>query len=242
MTPIERKETCHQKLYKADILDALVVRSAKDFIRETDKEELIKSYEDKTKQQLKASTVRLNKTEAELAKKEREIAKLKDEVMKALLGESTFSQDLLNEMLKTKESEFATIIQITEAAQHEILQLDQILNMQYAVAEEMKGWAERFDGQPIETKKAMLINIIDRIIVNGENIEIIYKQKLNPLSNLKAVNLYNIQENQLNVEDTTQMPANSCVKGYEQAIQSTLCQQLGSSEKKELRYSLKKRT
>lgn len=123
----------------------------------------------------------MDKAEAELAKNEREVKKLKDEIMRALLGESTFSQTVLSDMLKAKEAEAAALAQRYEDAQNRIMELDQELSFKKTICEEFADWTARFDIAPTADKKAMLLNIIDRIDVHSDSIDINFKLELNPL-------------------------------------------------------------
>jgi cell division protein FtsB len=81
-----------------------------------DKEKLLYSYENNLKENLADANDRYKKIAREAAQLENEIAKLKEEVMKTLLGESSFSQDLLSEMLRNKEAELRILAQKQEAS------------------------------------------------------------------------------------------------------------------------------
>ena len=177
-TPVERKETCHQTIYRADILEKLVVQHTKAFIRETDKSEFLKEHIDGAQSRLADATKRFERAEADLDKKDREIEKLKEEVIKALLGESNYSHDMLSGMLKAKEAERIALTEKFDAAQDEVLCIDQELSAQVKIAEDFDDWDAKYDAAPAAVKKKMLINIIDRIEGIGPKIGVYFKMKL----------------------------------------------------------------
>jgi DNA invertase Pin-like site-specific DNA recombinase len=211
--PMERKETCHQKVYKAEDIEATVIDDAKDFILTLDREKLMRSHEDELREREKETAERLKKVTREIVQKEKEIQKLKDEVMKVVLGESQFSKSLLSEMIQTKEAELINIREKQEVAQAAADELSTDISERKAVCAELDGWSERFDRQNAANKKSMLLNILDRVIVRGNKFTSIYKIKMNYLSD-DSTSL------PVNTENTGLLSTHSCVKGYQLAILS----------------------
>ena len=211
--PVERKETCHQKLYNQKMLDYLVIKDAKEFLLETDKDKVLTAHKTKIQELLTEATTHFQKAEAEVAKREAEVARLKDEIMKALLGQSSVSLEVLNELLKTKENERAAAsVQLLEA-QERVLELDAELEMRIEIIEGLSSWTERFDTQNHATRKSMLMNIIERIVANDSLIEIHYKIPL-------AVRPVEIPENspliltdEENRPETANFFTQNCVQG-----------------------------
>jgi hypothetical protein len=179
LIPKEGQPKCNQRIYGAEDLDYLVIQDAKDFLLEVDREKLLRSHEDAIREQEREIGDRLKKVQAEVRQREKEIQKLKDEVVRVVMGESQFSQALLSEMIQTKESELIELRQKQEAAEQTAADLQLTIAARKAVAEEILTWAERFDQQDTTTKKAMLINIIDKITVMADGkINVVYKIKL----------------------------------------------------------------
>jgi hypothetical protein len=75
-----------------------------------------------------------------------------------------------------------------DAAQNEILEIDAEVTAKKTFAENLTSWAERFDCQDAKTKKSMLINLIDRITVHPDRLEINYKIKVKPTQGLTLIN------------------------------------------------------
>ena len=182
MKPKSTKPKCRPTMYSADILEERVIFYAKNFVTTLDREKLIAEYEDESMKNLDEATKRLDRAEADLAKNEKEVKKLKDEIMRALLGESIFSQTTLSEMLKAKEAESLELLQRQEDAQNRIMELEQELSLQKTVAEEFDDWEAKFDRATTSEKKSMLLNIIDRIDVQGDKVGVTFKAEINPLN------------------------------------------------------------
>ena len=172
------EERCKPSVWKTPMLDALLIRDAKEFLTTLDKEKLLTSYDTQQEERLTQLQARLDKAVAEAVKKEREIVKLKDEVMKVILGESNFTQSLLAEMLRTREVELLSLMTAQEEAQNAVFEIEYEMSIQKAISKELETWVARFDSQSTGDKKAMLINIIDRIDVFGDRMEVRYKVKL----------------------------------------------------------------
>jgi site-specific DNA recombinase len=214
--PQERKETCHQKLYNQEILDYLVIKDAKEFLLEADKDKVLIAHKTKVQEQLTDATTQFQRAESELTKREAEIVRLKNEIMKALLGESSVSLEVLNELLKTKEAERATASAELLEAQERVLELDAELEMRLEVIDGLTNWMQKFESQDHATRKTMLMNIIEKTVATDSLIEIHYKIPLT----LKAVKPVEVPENtplilknDETLPETTNFFTQNCVQG-----------------------------
>jgi hypothetical protein len=106
-TPVERKETCHQKTYRVDALDKMVVTDTKALIKISDKGALLKKTDETLGENLRMATDKAKTLTRDKARADKELSKLKEAVMKSLMGEGAYSAVLLNEMITTKEVEVA---------------------------------------------------------------------------------------------------------------------------------------
>jgi DNA invertase Pin-like site-specific DNA recombinase len=189
--PKERGTKCHQKIYKAAYLEDAVIKGAKKFVTELDKAKLLKSHNDTMITALKEAEERTRKTARERLQAEKELGKLKDEVIRALLGESAFDKNLLNDMIKKKEAELLDLTEKAEIAKNVEEELQVEYNSQKEMTEELDTWVERFDRQSTTEKKSMLINLIDRITVYPENLEVEYKIKASALPCIQPIDMDN---------------------------------------------------
>jgi hypothetical protein len=178
LKPRSTKTSCQQTIWAASRLDGAVIQDAKAFLLTVNRDQMIADYESRTRATYSELTAKLERAEADVSKKETEVKKLKDEIMKNILGESTFSQELLSGMLRTKELELCEARNKHDAVMQEVFDLSAEMSFMKKVCSDFDDWAARFDEQNLETKKAMLIDIIDRITVHQDRIEVQYKIKL----------------------------------------------------------------
>ena len=173
--PTARKDMCTQSPYNTLALEQQVIQDAKEFILSIDKDKLLTNYKTQSQEQLSLTTKNLKRLETDISKIDKELIKLKSEVIKSLTGESSFSQDLLSTLLKDKEIERNLLIPKQEQLQQEISQMQQSIDTQSQISEDLDNWSTRFDSQTKEGKKAMLLNIIEKITLNNNKVEIQYK-------------------------------------------------------------------
>jgi len=191
--PLTARPRCDTSVWRTGCIDDLVIRDAKEFLSTADKEALATSYETEALERLKVATMRLEKLNLEVSKKEREVARIKEEVVKVLLGDSSFSENTLSEILKTKEVELLEVRELLETAQNEVFQIDTELVMHAKIREEAAGWSERFDQASTGDKKSMLLNIIEKVTLFDDRVEIRYKLELEQPPQLSATVLENTE-------------------------------------------------
>ena len=165
---------CDRKPFNADNLDKLITDDAKKFLTESDINKLLFSHEDKIREKEQEMSEQLKRMTKDISQKDKELSKLKDEVYKAIIGESLFSQSLLSDLIQTKDQELLILRKELKYAESRADDLTTLLAAQKAVATDLDNWSERFDTQDTMEKKSMLINLIDRITVSEEEIEVEY--------------------------------------------------------------------
>jgi len=190
-TPIERKETCHQKTYKQTELDKLVIADAKEFIRTSDRQKLLAATDETIKEQLKIMAEKARGLVRDKARIEKEQQKLKESVLKSLMGEGDYPAALLNEMLAAKEAELADITAKASAAEAAKVELQEQLTARKEFAVNLDSWGMRFDAATTEQKKSMLLNIIDKIYVYPYGIRTNYKIETRGFGEIRSINIPN---------------------------------------------------
>ena len=168
---------CYKLPIKAEILDNLVVRDAKNFMTTADFEKLLHSNDDSVHEKEVILSEQLKRLSKEKTQLEKELHKLRDEVCKVIMGESQWSQSVLSQLIETKEQDLSDIVKKQEDIEFKLKELAAYLAERKANLSELNNWAERFDIQDTPAKKAMLINAIDRITVFDDKITVKYKFK-----------------------------------------------------------------
>jgi len=169
---------CEHRIFTAEDLEDLIITDAKEFLPTVDKEKLMRSREDDIREQEQEVSERLKKIARELSQKEKEISKLKEQIIKIVMGESQLPEDTISDMIKSREADIVELRKRQDAAQGQLADLDRMRAARKAVCDGLDTWAARFDAQELMDKKAMLINIIERITILETDIEVIYQIKL----------------------------------------------------------------
>jgi len=189
-TPSIRKATCNLKNVRTEEVEREVVTYAKQFIRELDKDEILASHKNDAQTRLDEAKGLLAKAEQDLAKKDKEIVKLKEEIMKTLMGEGNYSHDIIKEMLATKEGEREGLVARVSELQLAVDSLEEEIASQAEFNEELEDWEKKFDAADTVVKKAMLINIIDRITILGTKVRVRFRLKVLHAEMLKSLRAF----------------------------------------------------
>ncbi len=97
-------------------------------------------------------TEQLKRLTRESTQKEKEVSTL-EEVYKVLIGQSKFSEELLTELIETREKELLDIIERNKETEARIEDLKETLAQQRSLSGDLSNWAERFDLQSNDEKK-----------------------------------------------------------------------------------------
>ena len=90
---------------------------------------------------------------------------LKAEVIKCLQGESSFSKDILSELITDAENKCNELARLSEAIKTELKQSEQLQTELCKRYDEIISWSELYDSATIEAKKMIVNSMIKRIDV-----------------------------------------------------------------------------
>lgn len=108
---------------------------------------------------------RLADTEKEYNKALQKLNLLKAEVVKCLQRESSFSKDILSELITDAENKCNELAQLSEAIKTELKQSEQLQTELCKRYDEIISWSELYDSATIEAKKMIVNSMIKRIDV-----------------------------------------------------------------------------
>ena len=194
-----RKQTdCDgQTGYTMHILDSIIDRTVRQLfaqIRGIPREELVgKKYEEV----LAEKRIHLTEITSKLKRAVNDLELLKSEVLKILKGESTFTPELLSEMISEAEKECAALEEARKAAQVEVDCSGQLVENVVSQYQELISWAELYSTANISVKKMIINQLIKRVDVGrGYQVNITfnfsYQQFLSGL-NVNPASAENIQ-------------------------------------------------
>ena len=118
---------------------------------------------------------RAKKQAREITQKEKDILKLKEEVIKVIMGASNFSQELLSELIQTREAELLELKNKYDGTQAALADIGQAIISQKSVSAELESWGSRFDTLDTMSQKSMLLSIVEKITIHEEKADILYR-------------------------------------------------------------------
>ena len=124
-----------------------------------------KIVSERYKKELADKKRRLADTEKEYNKALQKLNLLKAEVVKCLQGESSFSKDILSELITDAENKCNELAQLSEAIKTELKQSEQLQTELCKRYDEIISWSELYDSATIEAKKMIVNSMIKRIDV-----------------------------------------------------------------------------
>ena len=108
---------------------------------------------------------RLDDTEKEYNKALQKLNLLKAGVIKCLQGESTFSKDILSELITDTEKNCNELAKLLEKLETELKQSEDLQAELFRSYDEIISWADLYDSASIEAKKMIVNSMINRIDV-----------------------------------------------------------------------------
>lgn len=190
-----RKECNHnKKSHKSNCIEEPVLNEIYNYLDRLEKGDLTEEIK-KINQKISDNERNILK---EIERKIKDCAKkselFKEEILKIIQGQSTFSREMITELIEENNSEKQKLInnkiEIEQEIKKKEIELEQLLKVKSLIPD----WKKEFKKSSQEKKKIMLSSIIDLIIVNNDDIEIKLKMNLDDfIANSKKIfeNIHN---------------------------------------------------
>jgi DNA invertase Pin-like site-specific DNA recombinase len=114
----------------------------------------------------------INKLIKQNEENEENLSALRKEIGKALLGKSKFDPDTLSVAIQEQESAITDINNRIADLQSQLEQSRNKLNNMDEFANIVTAWEDKFNRADVDTQKAMLAFVVDKIVVYKDNIDI----------------------------------------------------------------------
>ena len=115
----------------------------------------------------------LSRLQTQKSQKEKELESYKSEVYKAIRGESTWDQELLNDLILDTKKTLSDLETDIISAQNALAECDKSAAELKAQYDKVLTWADLFEGSSMEGKKMIVWQLIDKIrIFRNYKIEI----------------------------------------------------------------------
>ena len=147
------------------ILDDLIDKIVRDIfakMKAVPKSEVIQS---KYADELELRKERLNILKSEYAKALENLNVLKSEVVKSIKGESSFSPNILSDLIAGSEKECDRLLNLCQTAEREVNKSESIFKDLSATYDELISWSEIYDKAEFARKKMIVNCLINRVEV-----------------------------------------------------------------------------
>ena len=180
------------------------------------------SYLERVEEQIKIAKNELSRLLAAQTRTVKELSALKDEVVKSLIGESRFDSTMLQELLAKKELEVKSSTEQIENKERELDGLTSSRNSVFELNSKMQSWDTDFEDQGVDGQKAMLYQVVDRIDIYRDRVEIHVNIKMdmyeNGLSDRLQAPTTELITVPARIEDNDNLPMVAC--GIDQSVLS----------------------
>lgn len=154
-----------QALYKADIVDALVLKMVWEMFEELKAKPRDKTVESKIRQEMREEKGRRYAQEKKIQDAQHRLEGYEAEIIKVIDGTGRFPADVLSRMItsaqdevKTLKLEYARMVTSAEDKAAHLKEMDQYY-------EEFLGWAEEFELATMQRKRMILSELLERVEV-----------------------------------------------------------------------------
>ena len=163
--------TLNKKSFKKEVIEEPIIKTVYSFLDSIEKIDLTKLIQ-KNINNNDSEKKELKKCEDKIYENNQVLEKLKAEVIKTLTGSSSYSSELLNELIETKNKENEELL-IEKNKLETIISKKSLNNKDIIEFKNMiPVWKEEFENADFEIKKMLLSEIIKEIRVYNEKIEI----------------------------------------------------------------------
>lgn len=167
-----------QATYSAKKIETVVVNAIKKYLATLSTQDLTVSYLERIDEEIARLKSDFTKKQIAQTRATKELSALKDEVIKSLVGESKFDSQMLQELLSKKEIEIKDGYLQLENYERQLDGLGENRRSVYTLDNRMRNWDADFEEQDTAGQKAMLYQVIYRINVYREKVEIHVRVKM----------------------------------------------------------------
>jgi hypothetical protein len=164
-----------QTTYGAKRIDALVEKETISFIREMSQKTLTEEFKDKLQNNINELVITKNQFNVDLIKIQKSILKGKEEILKAIEGESVFMPEEIRASIDIAQSKADTCFKQLTVLDDDIKVAKVALQNYKSLDTDIKNWVEEYNNGDILRKKGLMGQVIGKILLSKEGIEITYK-------------------------------------------------------------------
>jgi hypothetical protein len=176
-----------QSTYSMKKIDKIVENKTLEFIENLSKNQIKESLGEDIKNSIEEFTENYKIKEKELREIQDEILELKKDIGKSLVGKSKFTPELLQEAIKVSENNYKIISKEIDSIKNEIDIQKAFLKESVNFKESLHSWIDDYRKNNIIERKAMINNVIEKVILHKTNGVTIYFKILSKTYNKNMV-------------------------------------------------------
>jgi cell division protein FtsB len=170
------RDDCHGRYsIRAHVIEDVVVNAIKNYLDKLGAVEVSKITENKYEAEITVTRSQLSQKQKELAKKKHEYESLQMEIIKVINGESGFTQEVLMELIGIVKAEKENIEEQIAKLEEELRTSSELAISLKAEGMRLLSYAEIFEDTDSERKKMIVRDLIDRVTLYGDKIDIEWK-------------------------------------------------------------------
>ena len=172
--------TCglEKKNIKKENVEEIVLKCVYNFLDSLGQIDLSKAIKKGVLNSCENEEKNLKKYEREIEETEANIKVLKDEVVKTLTGESSFTAELLNELITEKEEKKLQLLNLKSEIESKIEQKGLENQDILQIKDRIPVWKKEFEKADLDIKKMLLSEIIKEIRIFNNRYEIDFRLQL----------------------------------------------------------------
>ena len=164
--------SCKKKTHKSNTIEEPVLNEIYNFLDLLEKKDLASYVKKIQKEKSNNEEKQLKEISIKLQEYQKKKELLKEEVMKAIMGKSTFSKELISEMMdendRNIEESQRNKINIEKIIEEKNVEFNDMIKFKQLIPD----WKEVFKQASIEEKKMLLTPIIKEVIVYDDKIDV----------------------------------------------------------------------
>jgi len=186
--------------YKKEIIEDTVIEEIYNYLEDLKKKDLTNEAEMNHLNDTKEERTEIKSIEKETKLLKGKLQILKGEVAKSIIGESKFTPELLQSIITETDDTISKNNTRISDLQIALNSKEIEYKAFNAFQKRIPKWREEFEGSDIGSKKMMLAELIDDIVVKSDSIKIKFRISINKFANLDSDEDENIIENTTTVK------------------------------------------
>lgn len=164
-----------QRTYSCKKIDAVVEKRTIQVIRELSEKKLSDNFKEELKQEINKLINEKKEKQKQLESKQNQVIILKKEIPLSMIGEGAFTTEELKESLSLIQSDVEELLNYMCSIDEKIYQKKITLDEYESLESGIDTWEKRYKAADIHGKKALINQVIDKVIVNKDEVAIDYK-------------------------------------------------------------------